>query len=110
MQQETLKLHIHLCSAPSKFIPARLQQLLKRHYRKNSNIYMCCDEKEGGRVPIPSCEIRYGVYPFYEPSTRSATPPPHTTLILSPSPPPDNIKQHPDYQMYPPHITLSLWS
>ncbi|KAI4298632.1 hypothetical protein L6164_032167 [Bauhinia variegata] len=30
-----------------------------------ANLPICCDGKQGGRVLIPSCNIRYEVYPFY---------------------------------------------
>ncbi|MED6180573.1 hypothetical protein PIB30_011334 [Stylosanthes scabra] len=34
----------------------------------------CCDGKQGARVLLPGCNIRYEVYPFYN-STKSLTPP-----------------------------------
>ncbi|XP_044495911.1 putative receptor-like protein kinase At4g00960 isoform X2 [Mangifera indica] len=41
----------------------------------------CCAGKEGGRVLVPSCNIRYEVYRFYDPTTDDQAPPP---------PPPEN--------------------
>ncbi|XP_059435430.1 cysteine-rich receptor-like protein kinase 25 [Corylus avellana] len=40
---------------------------------------MCCDGKQGGRVLLPSCNIRYELYPFY--NSTSASP------AFSPLPP-----------------------
>ncbi|XP_024029902.1 cysteine-rich receptor-like protein kinase 10 [Morus notabilis] len=49
---------------------------------------VCCDGKLGGRVPFPSCHIRYEVYPFYTVSatsvTPSAAPPVNMTLQVPP--------------------------
>ncbi|XP_075667641.1 cysteine-rich receptor-like protein kinase 25 isoform X1 [Castanea sativa] len=45
---------------------------------------MCCNGKQGGRVLLPSCNIRYEVYPFY--NITSASP------ILPPLAPPGEKK------------------
>ena len=49
----------------------------------------CCNGKQGGRVVGPSCNLRYEVYLFYDP-TADPTPPspsPPPSLPVSPSPP-----------------------
>ncbi|KAL2473885.1 Cysteine-rich receptor-like protein kinase 25 [Forsythia ovata] len=40
-----------------------------------SNLPSCCDNKRGGRVIFPSCNIRYEMYPFYN-STLAPAPAP----------------------------------
>ncbi|XP_057424959.1 cysteine-rich receptor-like protein kinase 25 [Lotus japonicus] len=35
----------------------------------------CCDGKQGARVLLPGCNIRYDIYPFYSSSNNSLTPP-----------------------------------
>ncbi|XP_059638893.1 cysteine-rich receptor-like protein kinase 10 [Cornus florida] len=44
----------------------------------------CCVGKQGGRVLLPSCNIRFEISPFY---TSVATVPPPTPILLSPPPP-----------------------
>ncbi|RDX87686.1 Cysteine-rich receptor-like protein kinase 25, partial [Mucuna pruriens] len=39
-----------------------------------SEIPRCCDSKKGGRIGRPSCNFRYEIYPFYDP-TYVAIPP-----------------------------------
>ncbi|XP_068489823.1 cysteine-rich receptor-like protein kinase 10 isoform X3 [Phaseolus vulgaris] len=46
----------------------------------------CCDEKRGGRVVGPSCNIRYEDYRFYE----------QTTIIDPETPPPSTINTSPE--------------
>uniref|UniRef100_A0A9I9CER1 Cysteine-rich receptor-like protein kinase 10 n=1 Tax=Cucumis melo TaxID=3656 RepID=A0A9I9CER1_CUCME len=53
----------------------------------------CCTDKQGGRVLLPSCIVRYEVYSFYETSIPPpATPTPISTIpsrpLLPSSPPP----------------------
>ncbi|XP_059642319.1 cysteine-rich receptor-like protein kinase 25 isoform X2 [Cornus florida] len=45
---------------------------------------ICCDGKQGGRVLLPSCNIRFEVAPFY---SSIPTAPPPTPILLSPPPP-----------------------
>ncbi|KAI4298630.1 hypothetical protein L6164_032165 [Bauhinia variegata] len=40
-----------------------------------ANLPICCDGKQGGRVLIASCNIRYEVYPFYQNTSQSVRPP-----------------------------------
>ena len=49
-----------------------------------SYIPQCCNGKQGGRFVSPSCEIRFEVYSFYDPSVE----PPPSPPPPSPSPPP----------------------
>ncbi|KAJ4981456.1 hypothetical protein NE237_032293 [Protea cynaroides] len=44
----------------------------------------CCSNKQGGRVLIPSCNIRYEVYPFYQ-ITASAPSSPSPTALAPPT-------------------------
>ncbi|KAI8525188.1 hypothetical protein RHMOL_Rhmol13G0209600 [Rhododendron molle] len=46
----------------------------------------CCDAKQGAIVRLPSCNVRYETYPFYNANFSSAPPPP--TPVLRPPPPP----------------------
>ncbi|KAL3522071.1 hypothetical protein ACH5RR_014905 [Cinchona calisaya] len=48
------------------------------------NIPRCCNDRQGGRVLFPSCNIRFEVYKFYNSESPAPAPPP----ILSLSPPP----------------------
>ncbi|CAI0468117.1 unnamed protein product [Linum tenue] len=48
----------------------------------------CCGGKQGGRVLLPSCNIRYEVYPFYEGAAVATAAPPYGELASSPSPSP----------------------
>ncbi|KAE8686675.1 Cysteine-rich receptor-like protein kinase 25 [Hibiscus syriacus] len=48
-----------------------------------SDLPVCCDGKQGGRVLIPSCNIRYELYPFYNQSAVSIRPPP--SALIPPS-------------------------
>ncbi|KAL3522069.1 hypothetical protein ACH5RR_014903 [Cinchona calisaya] len=50
------------------------------------NIRRCCNDRQGGRVLFPSCNIRYEVYKFYNSVTPA--PEPATIFPLSPPPPP----------------------
>ncbi|XP_038689942.1 putative receptor-like protein kinase At4g00960 [Tripterygium wilfordii] len=43
----------------------------------------CCSGREGGRVVRPSCNIRFEIYPFYESTAETLSPP---TSIQSPPP------------------------
>ncbi|KAI8562777.1 hypothetical protein RHMOL_Rhmol03G0061600 [Rhododendron molle] len=45
----------------------------------------CCDGKQGAIVRLPSCNVRYEIYPFYHASFGAALPPP--TPVLRPPPP-----------------------
>ncbi len=40
------------------------------------DIPICCDGKQGGRVLLPSCNIRYELFPFYNITVASPTVPP----------------------------------
>ncbi|KAB1227480.1 Cysteine-rich receptor-like protein kinase 25 [Morella rubra] len=58
-------------------------------------IPQCCDGKQGGKYVTPSCDLRYEVYPFYDPaaeapppSTSTPSPPQPQQPVLPPSPPP----------------------
>ncbi|XP_061989580.1 cysteine-rich receptor-like protein kinase 10 [Rosa rugosa] len=46
----------------------------------------CCTGKEGARILSPSCNVRYGVYPFY--TTEAVTPSPLPQPPTLPPPPP----------------------
>ncbi|KAE8715160.1 hypothetical protein F3Y22_tig00110186pilonHSYRG00076 [Hibiscus syriacus] len=48
-----------------------------------SDLPVCCDGKQGGRVLTPRCNIRYELYPFYNQSAVSLPPPP---FVLTPPP------------------------
>ncbi|KAL0012487.1 hypothetical protein SO802_007595 [Lithocarpus litseifolius] len=48
-----------------------------------SYIPQCCNGKQGGKFVSPSCDIRFEVYSFYDPSVE----PPPSPLPPSPSPP-----------------------
>ncbi|KAL2474151.1 Cysteine-rich receptor-like protein kinase 25 [Forsythia ovata] len=51
-----------------------------------SNLPSCCDNKRGGRVVFPSCNIRYEMYPFYNSTLAPApAPAPPTPNTLPPS-------------------------
>ncbi|KAI3437340.1 uncharacterized protein J3R85_005473 [Psidium guajava] len=54
----------------------------------------CCDQKEGGRVIYPSCNIRFEVYRFFDPSAYEPSPSPSPPLApqspVSPPPSPTN--------------------
>jgi hypothetical protein len=53
-------------------------------------IPQCCNGKQGGRYVTPSCDLRYEIYAFYDP-TAEATPPspvPPPPPVLPASPPP----------------------
>jgi hypothetical protein len=55
-----------------------------------TNLPMCCNGKQGGRVLYPSCNIRYEIYPFYQIQAVDApvpAPAPALTHILLPPPP-----------------------
>ena len=45
----------------------------------------CCSGKQGGRIVLPSCNIRYEFHPFYHMAETVPTPLPE--LQPSPSPP-----------------------
>ncbi|KAL5839806.1 hypothetical protein ACOSQ4_012414 [Xanthoceras sorbifolium] len=49
----------------------------------------CCDRKEGGRVFVPSCNLRFEIYRFYEPTADVELTPPSPPPLLSPPPPPN---------------------
>lgn len=49
-----------------------------------SFIPQCCNGKQGGKFVTPSCDIRFEVYSFYDPSVE----PPPSLPPPSPSPPP----------------------
>ncbi|XP_062163019.1 cysteine-rich receptor-like protein kinase 25 isoform X2 [Alnus glutinosa] len=49
----------------------------------------CCDGFQGGRILIPSCRIRYEIYPFYR-MLNTATPPPMPANL---PPPPSRSSQ-----------------
>ncbi|XP_048141696.1 cysteine-rich receptor-like protein kinase 44 isoform X2 [Rhodamnia argentea] len=52
----------------------------------------CCNQKEGGRVVTPSCNIRFEVYPFFYSSAYESPPSPPLApqSPVSPPPPPMN--------------------
>ncbi|KAE9465706.1 hypothetical protein C3L33_02388, partial [Rhododendron williamsianum] len=45
----------------------------------------CCDGKQGAIVRLPSCNVRYEIYQFYDASF-GATPPPPTPVLRPPPP------------------------
>lgn len=52
-----------------------------------ADIPKCCDGKAGGRVLTPSCNFRYQVYTFYEPtSDEPLTSPPTTSIVNNNTP------------------------
>jgi hypothetical protein len=61
-----------------------------------TNLPMCCDGKQGGRVLYPSCNLRYEIFPFYQiqsvptPSP-SPTPTQTQTPMLLPPPAPGQV-------------------
>ncbi|KAL9384080.1 hypothetical protein Peur_024403 [Populus x canadensis] len=48
-------------------------------YNASGLIPQCCDARQGGRVFYPSCNFRYEIDRFYDPSTNSIPPPPAST-------------------------------
>ncbi|KAJ6292229.1 hypothetical protein OIU78_024407 [Salix suchowensis] len=57
-------------------------------YNASGLIPQCCNARPGGRVIYPSCNFRYEIDRFYDPSTNSIPPPPDSTSNNSiPSPP-----------------------
>ncbi|KAJ6292243.1 hypothetical protein OIU78_024421 [Salix suchowensis] len=57
-------------------------------YNASGLIPQCCNARPGGRVIYPSCNFRYEIDRFYDPSTISIPPPPDSTSTNSiPSPP-----------------------
>ncbi|KAF9672195.1 hypothetical protein SADUNF_Sadunf11G0015400 [Salix dunnii] len=57
-------------------------------YNASGLIPQCCNARQGGRVIYPSCNFRYEIDRFYDPSTNSIPPPPDSTVTNSiPSPP-----------------------
>ncbi|KAJ6416437.1 hypothetical protein OIU84_002322 [Salix udensis] len=59
-------------------------------YSASGLIPQCCNERYGGRVIYPSCNFRYEIDRFYDPSSNSNPPPPASTLANSIPPPPDS--------------------
>ncbi|KAI6703976.1 hypothetical protein NL676_013112 [Syzygium grande] len=57
-----------------------------------AQIPQCCDQKRGGRVVIPSCNIRFEVYRFFDPSAYESPPSPPLApqSPVSPTPTPTN--------------------
>ena len=53
-----------------------------------SEIPTCCNNKKGGRVLHPSCNIRYESYSFYGPTAEAPPPSPPPSPSPMPSPPP----------------------
>uniref|UniRef100_A0A7N2QZ43 Gnk2-homologous domain-containing protein n=1 Tax=Quercus lobata TaxID=97700 RepID=A0A7N2QZ43_QUELO len=49
------------------------------------SISQCCNGKQGGRVIIPSCNLSFDLYRFYDPTADTVPPPPPSQ---TPSPPP----------------------
>lgn len=57
-------------------------------YNASGLIPKCCDARQGGRVIYPSCNFRYEIDRFYDPSINSIPPPPDSTSTNTvPSPP-----------------------
>ncbi|KAJ6885621.1 hypothetical protein NC651_026297 [Populus alba x Populus x berolinensis] len=57
-------------------------------YNASGLIPECCNARQGGRVIYPSCNFRYEIDRFYDPSSNSIPPPPDSTSNNSiPSPP-----------------------
>ena len=57
-------------------------------YNASGLIPQCCNARQGGRVIYPSCNFRYEIDRFYDPSTNSIPPSPDSTSNNSiPSPP-----------------------
>ncbi|KAF7849597.1 hypothetical protein BT93_L0489 [Corymbia citriodora subsp. variegata] len=54
-----------------------------------SRIPECCNQKQGGRVIFPSCNIRFEVSPFFDASAYESPPSPPQSPV-SPPPPPTN--------------------
>ncbi|MCL7022292.1 hypothetical protein MKW94_022065, partial [Papaver nudicaule] len=55
-----------------------------------SDLPICCDGKQGGRVIRPSCNLRYEINPFVE-SSVNPSPPPLSPPRVTPSPPPSSV-------------------
>ncbi|XP_062162254.1 cysteine-rich receptor-like protein kinase 44 isoform X2 [Alnus glutinosa] len=47
-------------------------------------IPQCCNGKQGGKYVTPSCDLRYEIYSFYDPTAEAPTQPP--VLPVSPTP------------------------
>ncbi|XP_027338332.1 cysteine-rich receptor-like protein kinase 7 [Abrus precatorius] len=46
--------------------------------KATSLLRFCCEDKQGGRVLFPSCNIRYELYPFYRVTSKQLGPVPET--------------------------------
>ncbi|KAF7849601.1 hypothetical protein BT93_L0493 [Corymbia citriodora subsp. variegata] len=57
--------------------------------RAIAQIPQCCNQKQGGRVVVPSCNIMFEVYPFFDASAYESPPSPPQSPV-SPLPPPTN--------------------
>ncbi|KAM3701603.1 hypothetical protein ACB098_05G185400 [Castanea mollissima] len=67
-----------------------------------SYIPQCCNGKQGGKFVSPSCDIRFEVYSFYDPSVEPPPSPPPPSPSPSPSPPPSPSPQVPSAASPPP--------
>ncbi|KAL2324331.1 hypothetical protein Fmac_023389 [Flemingia macrophylla] len=57
------------------------QQCSKCLVEAIAEIPKCCDGKKGGRVIRPSCNFRYEIYPFYDPTNIAIQPPPPSPKV-----------------------------
>ncbi|KAK9265383.1 hypothetical protein L1049_007345 [Liquidambar formosana] len=49
-----------------------------------ANFPNCCGGKQGARVLLPSCNVRYELYPFYNATARATAPAPAPSLLPPP--------------------------
>jgi hypothetical protein len=77
-------------------------------YNASGLIPKCCDARQGGRVIYPSCNFRYEIDRFYDPSINSIPPPPDSTSTNTVPSPPASTSQGMEY-FSSTILNLSMW-
>lgn len=72
-------------------------------YNASGLIPKCCDARQGGRVIYPSCNFRYEIDRFYDPSINSIPPPPDSTSTNTVPSPPASTSQEGHEEKCPHH-------